>query len=229
MAHNTSPDSAYASEEMMVKSRMGYYGEKKRFFSETLQRLQHTDMILDIACNDGELTTIYAAYGKTIGIDINPEAIKACRQRGLECICCKVEDLSPRYDNSFDVIIAGDIIEHVFDTDSFLSAIHKLLKPSGSLLLSTPNIASLGRRLMLLAGINPFVEFSTRLPNPVVNVGHIRYYTQKNMQDQLALCKFRNINIYGDRINIGPNMYIPYPAARHIPHIARNLLVHAIK
>lgn len=219
----------YLSKDMMKTSRGGYYSEKKRFFLNALQHMPNTENILDIACNDGQLTESYAKYGRVIGIDINHEAIQECKKKGLECICCETEELLPAYNNFFDVIIAGDIIEHIFDTDMFLSNIYKLLKPSGSLLLTTPNIASLGRRIMLLRGSNPFIEFSTQLPTPSFNVGHIRYYTQKNLKEQLAINQFVNTHISGDRINFGKTLHIPYPVAKYFPFFARNLLVHATK
>ena len=43
--------------------------------------------------------------------------------------------------NSTDLVIALEIIEHLFDTDFFLNEIHRILKPEGLLILSTPNLA----------------------------------------------------------------------------------------
>ncbi len=215
---------------MVDISRRGYYEEKILFFLKVLQQTSPIHNILDIGCNDGQLTALYAKHGNIIGIDTNPEAIAQCKQRNLECICCQIHDLiSPVHNNSFDVIIAGDIIEHIFDTDAFLSDIYHLLKPSGSLLLTTPNLASLGRRMMLLGGINPFIEFSTQLPSPSFNVGHVRYYTRNNLEEQLTFHGFNHIRIYGDRINITKNIYLPHFIAKHIPSLARNVMVHVSK
>src|SRR3989339_802639 len=82
----------------------------------------------------------------------------------------------PYEDNFFDIVIAGEIIEHIFDTDLFLAEIRRVLKSGGKLLISTPNIASLGRRLLLFFGGNPIIELS---PNEPDSSGHIRYFSFK--------------------------------------------------
>ena len=126
------------------------------------------------------------------------------------------------------MVIATDIIEHVFDTDEFLSKINKLLKKNGVLLLTTANVASFARRIMLLLGINPFLEFSTLLPYKNYNVGHIRYYTLKNLYSQLKMCNFSNIKITGDKINFSSKIYSRL-LAKIFPTFARNILAFAIK
>lgn len=218
----------YDTQALVERSRRGYHPAKQDFFTATLARLARPDLrILDIACNDGELTERYARYGQVIGVDLNAEAVARCRRRGLTCLQGDVLDLPARYDGTFDVVIAGDIIEHIFDTDALLKKIRALLKPHGTLLLTTPNVASLGRRLLLLLGRNPYLEFSTALPSSDFNVGHVRYYTAKNLRDQLTAHRFKTIQITGDRVNLYP-AYLPRSVARHVPSLSRNLLARAV-
>lgn len=220
----------YSTKNLVDSSRRGYFPAKVVFFTETLRELaSEKPRILDIACNDGELTKIYSQFGEVIGNDINAEAVTACRKRGLTCLHCDIADMPGRYDGSFDVVLAGDIIEHIFDTDEFLTKVRRLLRPGGRLLLTTPNLASLGRRAMLLFGHNPFVEFSTQLPSPSFNVGHIRYYTARNLQDQLRYHKFKNVRIAGDRINFSDHFFISLQIAKYLPSVSRNLLAYAEK
>ena len=212
-------------------SRKGYYEEKINFYKHYLKRLSKNKelKILDIACNDGELSEIFARYGEVLGIDINKDAVKKCKARGIKCIHTDIHGLSSKYNNYFDVVIAGDIIEHVFDTDKFLEKIYSKLKRNGTLLLTTANIASIGRRIMLLFGKNPFVEYSTRFPNKEINVGHIRYYTVSDMKLQMKELKYKNIQVFGDRINLTEQIYIPQSIARHFPSISRYMHVYAEK
>ena len=59
-------------------------------------------------------------------------------------------------ENDFvDAVVAGDVIEHIFDTDMFLSELHRILRPGGVLILTTPNLAWWWSRLRLLAGRPP--------------------------------------------------------------------------
>ena len=62
--------------------------------------------------------------------------------------------------------------------------VKKVVKKNGYIIYSTPNIASLGRRLMLLFGKNPYIEVSNHKEINLFNapvVGHIRYFTLNTM------------------------------------------------
>ena len=89
-------------------------------------------------------------------------------------------------------------MEHIYDTDFFLEEISRLLKPNGYLLISTPNIASLPRRMMLLSGINPFIEIS---PNRKNSSGHIRYFTFQALRKLLKEHKFSILLKKSDVVN----------------------------
>jgi 2-polyprenyl-3-methyl-5-hydroxy-6-metoxy-1,4-benzoquinol methylase len=223
-------DQFYNTSELMSTSRKGYYQEKIDYFIAELKRSQKSKKrILDIACNDGELTEKYSAFGETMGIDINKKAIAVCKKRGLHCVYADLSEIIISHKNYFDYVIAGDIIEHIFDTDEFLLNIKAVLRQDGKLLLTTPNIASFGRRLMLGLGMNPFVEYSTKLPSIEFNVGHIRYYTKENLRRQLRATGFTHIDIQGDKINLLPGISIPYSLAKSFPTFARNLMATAQK
>jgi SAM-dependent methyltransferase len=85
-----------------------------------------------------------------------------------------IPPLAPFADNSFDVVITFQVIEHIQDDTSFLREIHRVLKPGGLVIITTPN------RPMSLSR-NPW---------------HIREYTGKELGD---LCKkiFPNVEVKG--------------------------------
>ncbi len=232
MPNSNQTNDFYNSEQITDTSRLGYWPAKINFFISQLKEinsLRGNLKILDIGCNDGELLQKYTPFGEVLGIDINKKALEECRKRNLKCVYGDIESIADSYKDYFDVVIAGDIIEHVFNTDSFLSNTRKVLKKDGVMLLTTPNLASFGRRLMLLFGKNPFIEYSTLLPTPELNVGHIRYYTRQNLFDQLADQKFKNVQISGDRINLLPFLYLPAFIARLLPNLSRHFHVYAEK
>lgn len=221
----------YDNHGLVESSKRGYYSEKVAFIIGELSKIKKAKgkiEILDIASNDGYLASYYAKYGNVTVNEINEEGIDICKQRGLECIEGDFFKIPAQYNGKFDVIIAGDIIEHVFDTDEFLNKINLMLKSGGVLLLVTANVASLGRRIMLLFGFNPFLEFSTLLPYKEYNVGHIRYYTLKNLRSQLEFSKFSNIKNTGDRVNFSNKLYSRF-LAKLFPTFARNIFVYAEK
>jgi 2-polyprenyl-3-methyl-5-hydroxy-6-metoxy-1,4-benzoquinol methylase len=230
---STDPEivSFYNQKYLTDISTHGYYKEKIDFYISHLEKFSKNKKlkILDVACNEGGLTEKYLKYGEVVGIDINKRSVAKCRKRGIKCLQTSIEKMPSKYNNYFDVIIAGDIIEHVFATDDFVRNLHKKLKKGGMLLLTTANAASIGRRIMLILGKNPFLEYSLELPYRDLNVGHIRYYTVSDMYLQMKHCGFKNTKVYGDRINLTEKIYIPQIVAKHLPTISRYMHVTAQK
>lgn len=131
--------------------------------------------VLDIGCGDGFIMDRIELFGNQVeGVEISDNAIKRARKKGFKVHDCSLnEDWYPKIKSKFDVVFAGEILEHIFDTDRLLRNIKKILKKDGKLIITTPNIASLGRRLYLLFGKSPLVETTARS----YDAGHIRYFT----------------------------------------------------
>lgn len=141
--------------------------------------------ILDFGCFDGTfLSRIKNRNNRFYGIDASDYAVRKAKKKNIAVKQFFFDDKAkiPFKDKFFDMIIAGEIIEHIYDTDYFLQELKRILKPCGYLLISTPNVASLGRRLWLLLGKNPIIELS---PNDKESVGHIRYFTFETLKGLL--------------------------------------------
>lgn len=210
----------------------GYWIEKIAFFEKNLKKLKNKENksleILDLACNDGNLSLKYSRFGKVTAIDLNENAIQIARNKKINAICADVFEIDRLFkEKKFNVVIAGDIIEHVFDTDLLIKKIHAVLIENGILLLSTPNLVSIGRRLMAVLGINPYCEFSTEKNGK--NVGHIRYYTHKNIKQQLEKNGFISIEIESDTINLPAFKFLDKILVKLFPKLGRELLIKAIK
>ncbi len=164
-------------------------------------------IVLDIGCYDGSDSKKILKQGNDVyGIEIYKVPCEISRSKGIKVYNFDVdmEKNWPFDEEMFDVIIAGEIIEHVSNPDELLNKIHKHLKKNGMLILTTPNIASIGRRIMLLFGKNPFIEISS-IPkiNRFPPVGHVRYYTKKDILRQLKFHMFEIDEITSDRLNLG--------------------------
>lgn len=221
----------YNSVSDLDLQRGGYYPEKIQFFEKNLTHLKKRfgrDLrILDIACNDGYLARVYSKYGSVSGIDLNEEAVKKAKTSGIDAVVADVFDMDTVFSGKkFDVIIAGDIIEHVFDTDLFLKKIYAVLDMNGTVLLSTPNLVSLGRRIMTLFGKNPFCEFSAKKDG--INVGHIRYYTFADLEKQLAETGFSMVKTESDTANL-PIKFVDKFVVALFPRLGREILAKAHK
>jgi len=63
----------------------------------------------------------------------------------------------PYFNNKFDLVVAGELFEHVYNLSRLLSSIRGVLKSNGSLLISVPNIFNLFDRFRFLLGMLPVI------------------------------------------------------------------------
>lgn len=70
-------------------------------------------------------------------------------------ICCDFSTNIPLDDESVDLIIAGEIIEHMLGPFRFIKECSRVLKEGGSIIISTPNLCSIKNRLKVLMGDLP--------------------------------------------------------------------------
>lgn len=137
--------------------------------------------VLDIGCYDGEISKrIKDKLGncEVYGIDISDNTGEEAEKKG---IIFKFNDLNEGIDfpdNIFDLVFAGEIIEHIYDTDFFIDEIKRILKPKGVLVITTPNLLSFGRRIGYLIGKGVYMEASLTYPKEPQPAGHIRFFTK---------------------------------------------------
>ncbi len=95
--------------------------------------------ILDVGCGTGSLLKKLEKYGHAMGVDISEEAIKFCRLRGCRNVyVVDQEEGLPFQDNTFDLVIAMDIIEHIDDDSGALAECYRVIRKGGVLLITVP-------------------------------------------------------------------------------------------
>ena len=111
-------------------------------------------LILDVACGSGMGTKYLSAAGaaSSVGLDIDPAAVSFATKLYGECefAQCDVARLCIA-SASIDVVVSFETIEHIADQAGFLKECHRVLKPGGILICSTPN-----QMLSKWAPPNPF-------------------------------------------------------------------------
>ena len=127
---------------------------KHRAHTKLLDAVGSGKRVLDVGCSSGYLSEPLSQRGNTlVGIELDPDA---AREAELFCERVLVGDLEtmelPLEPASFDVVLCGDVIEHLRDPGAALARLRPFLKPAGTLVVSTPNIANWAMRLSLLAG-----------------------------------------------------------------------------
>lgn len=106
-------------------------------------------LVLDVGCGFGGAVSILDRMGaRCVGIDMNQEELVLCRQRlslhGLATtVLCADAYNMPFTNESFDIVICTEVLEHVKDKNSLIAEMSRVLKKGGVLYLSFPNLLSL--------------------------------------------------------------------------------------
>jgi 2-polyprenyl-3-methyl-5-hydroxy-6-metoxy-1,4-benzoquinol methylase len=133
--------------------------------------------VLDVGAARGFLGELLRREGHTvIGIERDPEAAGLARPHYSTLYRADVEALEPISEAPFDVIIAGDVLEHLKDPPDVLRRLVAMLAPTGRIVATVPNVAFLLVRLGLLAG-----RFDYR-NRGILDSTHLRFYTQRSFR-----------------------------------------------
>lgn len=138
--------------------------------------------VLELGCSTGYFSNALSnQFGCTVtGVELDAnaaqEAEKYCK-RVIQGDLDKPELLSILPDNSFDVIVMSDVLEHLRDPHQLLMAIKRLLKPSGYLVASIPHVGHGSVRLSLLSGQFPYRRMG------LLDDTHLRFFDRIELEN----------------------------------------------
>ena len=115
-----------------------------------VERSVSSGRLLDIGCGCGHfLAVLNSRRWSAQGIDISPLAVRRARQRfNVRCEARPFAELPDSWRGCFDAVTMWDVIEHVPDPFAALSCAASMLRPGGSLFLSTPDISAIAARML---------------------------------------------------------------------------------
>jgi len=111
--------------------------------------------VLDLGCRDGALTRVYADGNEIVGVDADRDALAAAAKLGIETHWADLDQPLAFPDSSFDVVVAGELLEHLRDPKRTVAEIRRVLRPGGTFVASVPNAYRLKGRLRFLFGRKP--------------------------------------------------------------------------
>jgi SAM-dependent methyltransferase len=96
------------------------------------------------------------AAAEVVGIDIEPQGVAWAAEQGYEAYVADCQDRASLAElglDPFDIVVAGEVIEHLEAPGSFLRASHELVAPGGRIVVTTPNAAALQNFAAPLLGV----------------------------------------------------------------------------
>lgn len=149
---------------------------KKELESLVSTKKQTPIKILDIGVGDGIYEAILddgiKAKCEFYGVDISMKQMARAKKNLKEAKKIDIDSQKLPYpDNTFDIVIASEILEHLFYPEKLLKEAARVLKSKGFLLITFPNSSSLQLRLgILLKGSSPLLNYPE-------NKEHIRFFS----------------------------------------------------
>lgn len=138
----------------------------------TLDLLKGKDgRLLELGCANGFFLGEIKKRGFICkGVEIVPKFVQAAKKIGLDVTLSNLENGIPFEDNSFDIVIAHEIIEHIVRFRFLISEIRRVLKKEGIAIVSVPNCSYWRIIISLILGEPMLYKTSEELPSHMVHL-----------------------------------------------------------
>jgi len=164
----------------MFDQRLGFYDirvdptNSNNPASKFIRMIGSRKRVLEVGCATGYLSAYLTQQlgCEVVGIELNPQAAELARQHCASVIVGDVEkDAFKSLSGLFDVILFGDVLEHLVCPGAVLSRCKDYLAQNGCILISMPNVAHYSIRIHLLLGRFNYQEYG------LLDRTHLRFFT----------------------------------------------------
>jgi 2-polyprenyl-3-methyl-5-hydroxy-6-metoxy-1,4-benzoquinol methylase len=166
--------------------------------------------VLDVGCATGYLGEALMAQGcRVSGVEYDPEAADRAKAVLDEVLVADLEttDLVEHFGaGTFDVVVLGDVLEHLRDPTRLLRACVPLLSEQGSVVISIPNVAHAALRLALLQGRWTYSD------RGLLDRTHVQLFTRRTLMEMIASAGLVAVDVrvttapaFGTEIEVDPS------------------------
>jgi len=160
----------------------------------SLELVGHNKRVLELGPAAGAVTRALADRGcRVVGIEVDPEAARHLEGVAEAVVVGDLADpevvAAVADDEGFDVVLAGDVLEHLPDPLAVLRACRRALRPGGYVVVSLPNIAHADVKLRLLAG-----QFDYR-ETGLLDRTHLTFFTRASLGQLLEDAGFLLVDL----------------------------------
>lgn len=157
---------------------------------------------LDIGCGDGSLTMKVAniiGASKVYGVDVDEEALAKAAEKGIITLKCNLDEGPLPFNNdSFDLVTAFEVIEHLNNPRHVLREAFRVLRREGIIVIETPNVMGCASRFtadqlklaMLAAG-------DLRTNRCLIEAREAKGFSPQSLKSALIEVGFEVLGIYG--------------------------------
>jgi ubiquinone/menaquinone biosynthesis C-methylase UbiE len=145
-----------------------------------LEHVRPGARVLDLGCGEGDFAAAAADAGaEVVGVEVAEAAVDRARRRHpeLDVRLAPVDGPLPVDDGAFDLVWCSEVLEHVADTQGFLSEARRVLAPGGRLVVTVPFHGRVKDVLIALARWERHFD-------PMGD--HLRFYTARSLREALA-------------------------------------------
>lgn len=158
-----------------------------------LTRVPHGSKVLELGCATGYITKLLSENAcEVTGVELDKTAGGQAKKYAKKIIIGDLNYPSTLgIKETYDIILCLDVIEHLIQRNQLLKACKTWLKPGGTLILSTPNIAHLKVRLALLQGKFTYEKIG------IMDETHVHFYTKETLVKEFLDAGFTIAEIQG--------------------------------